>query len=164
MDSVLPSLLGITVLVLTSLMLGRSGFTSFRVLSDSWQKAQAQSVARLHSDIAITSAIRTGGEMDVVVENRGTTPMVDFSKVDVVAQYDSGGIIYAKYLTFTTAAPQPDDTWSVVSIMNDVVDPHVLDGGESMTIHLKFNPAPDTTSNWLQITTEQGISASALFN
>jgi hypothetical protein len=164
MDSVLPSVLGITVLLLSALMLGRSGFTSFRVMSDSWQNAEAQSVERLHSDIAITSAVRTGSSVDVVIENHGTTPVVDYSKVDVVVQYASGGITFAKYLPFTTASPQPDDTWTVVSIMNDVVDPRVLNGGENMTIRLQLNPAPDTASNWLQVTTEQGISASALFN
>lgn len=164
MDSVLPSLLGITMLLLSSLMLGRSGFLSFRVLSDSWQHAQAHSVERLRSDIAITSAVLTGNTVDVVIENQGATPLVDYSKVDVVVQYASGGIIYAKYLPFTTASPQPDDSWVVVSITNDVVDPRVLDGGENMTIRLQLNPAPDTASNWLQVTTEQGISASALFN
>ena len=86
------------------------------------------------------------------------------SKVDVVVQYDSGGISYAKYISFTTAVPQPDDTWSVVSIVNDVIDPRVLNTGESLTIRLQLNPAPDTASNWLQVTTEQGFSASALFN
>lgn len=164
MDNVLPSVLGITVLLLSSLMLGRSGFASFRVLSDSWRNAEQQSVERLHSAISITSANRNAGEVDAVVQNSGATPVVDFSKVDVVVQYDSGGISYAKYVSFTTAVPQPDDTWRVASIVNDVIDPRVLNTGESMTIRLELNPAPDTVSNWLQVTTEQGVSASALFN
>lgn len=164
MDSILPSVLGITVLLLSSLMLGRSGFESFRVLSDSWRNAEHQSVERLHSVISITSAGRTAGAVDVVIQNSGATPVIDFSRMDVVVQYDSGGISYAKYISFTTAVPQPDDTWSVVSIVNDVVDPRVLNTGESMTIRLQLNPAPDTVSNWLQVTTEQGFSASALFN
>src|SRR3990172_5593030 len=161
MDSVLPSVLGITVLLLSSLMLGRSGFASFRVLSDSWRNAEQQSVERLHSVISITSANRSAGGGDVVIQNSGATPVIDFSKVDVVVQYDSGGISYAKYISFTTAVPQPDDTWSVVSIVNDVIDPRVLNTGESLTIRLQLNPAPDTVSNWLQVTTEQGFSASA---
>ena len=164
MDSVLPSVLGITVLFLSSLMIGRSGLTSFRVMSDSWQRAEEHSVERLQSDISITSANRTGGEVDLVVLNDGATPVVDFSKVDVVVQYSSGGISYAKYLPFTTDAPPPDDTWGVVAIVNDVVDPRVLNYGESLTMRLQLNPAPDTASNWVQVTTEQGVSASAVFN
>ena len=164
MDSVLPSVLGITVLLLSSLMIGRSGLTSFGVLSDSWQRAEERSVERLQSDIFITSANRTGGEVDLVVQNNGATPVVDFSKVDVVVQYSSGGISYAKYLPFTTDDPPPDGTWGVVAIVNDVVDPRVLNYGESLTMRLQLNPAPDTASNWVQVTTEQGVSASAVFN
>jgi hypothetical protein len=86
MDSVLPSVLGITVLIVSSLVLGRSGFTSFRVLSDSWQRAEEQSIERLQSDISITSINRTANEVDVTVQNDGATPAIDFSKMDLVIQ------------------------------------------------------------------------------
>jgi hypothetical protein len=164
MDSVLPSVLGITALLLSSLVLGRSGFTSFRVLSDSWQGATKQSIQRLQSDIAITSVSRNGGGVDLVIKNDGVTPMVDFSKVDVVVQYNSGNVTYAKYIPFTIATPQPDDTWQVLAIVDDVVDPRVLNTGESMSIRIELNPVPDTANNWIQITTEQGISTSAMFS
>lgn len=164
MDSILPSLFGIAVLLTSSLMLGRSGFTSFRVMSDSWQRAEERSMERLHSDISITSAVLTGAELDLTVQNEGATPVIDFSKVDVVVQYGAGGISYAKYLPFTTDVPQPDDTWSVLAIINDVVDPRVLNYGESMSLKLLLNPAPDTPGNWVQMTTEHGVSASAAFN
>jgi hypothetical protein len=163
MDSVLPSLLGITVLVLSSLLLGKSGFTSFRVLSDSWQSAEHRSVERFHSDIAITSTNTSGGQVDIVIENSGSTPVADFSRMDVVVQYSSGGVSYTKYLPFTIDLPQPDDSWTVLVINNDVVDPRVLNDGEEMTVRLVLNPAPDTLANWVQVTTEQGISASAVF-
>jgi archaellum component FlaF (FlaF/FlaG flagellin family) len=164
MDSVLPSVLGITVLLTSSLLLGRSGFASFRTMTDSWQQAEQQSMERLHSDITITSVNRTGGEVDVTVQNTGATSVVDFSKVDVVVQYSSGGTSYVKYIAFTTDSPPPDDMWGVVAIVNDVVDPRVLNSGESMTLRVQLNPAPDTASNWLQVTTEQGFSASSVFN
>lgn len=164
MDSILPSLFGITILLTSWLLLGRSGFTSFRVLSDSWQQAESRSMERLHSDITIMSAVRTGGQVDLVVRNDGSTPVIDFSKVDIVVQYSAGGIAYAKYVGFTTEVPQPDDTWSVVAIVDDVVDPRVLNTGESLALKLMLNPVPDTPTNWVQVTTEQGVSAAAAFN
>jgi hypothetical protein len=164
MDSVLPSLFGITVLLIGSLVLGRSGFTSFRVLTDSWQQAEERSMERLHSDITITSATQSGAEVDLLVQNEGATPVVDFSKMDVLVQYSAGGIAYAKYVGFTTDVPQPDDTWSAVAIVDDVVDPRVLNTGESLALKLVLNPAPDTPTNWVQVTTEQGVSAAAAFN
>jgi hypothetical protein len=164
MDSILPSVFGITILLTSALLLGRSGFTSFRVMTDSWQQAESRSMERLHSDITITSAVRTGGEVDLTVQNNGSTPVIDFSKMDVVVQYSAGGVSYAKYIAFTADVLQPDDTWTVVAITNDVVDPRVLNYGESMSLTLLLNPAPDTPSNWVQVTSEQGVSAAAAFN
>lgn len=164
MDSILPSLFGITVLLTSALLLGRSGFASFGVLSDSWREAETHSMERLQSDIAITSAVRTGNQLDLTIQNEGSTPVVDFSRVDVLVQYSAGGTPYAKYIPFTTDLPQPDDTWSVLAIVNDVIDPRVVNYGESMSVRILLNPAPDTASNWVQVTSEQGVSASAAFN
>jgi len=164
MDSILPSLFGITILLTSALLLGRSGFSSFRVMTESWQQAETNTMERLHSDIAITSATLAGAELDLVVQNEGGTPVIDFSRMDVLVQYSAGGIPYAKYISFTNELPQVDDTWRVVVITNDVIDPRVLNAGESMSVKLLLNPAPDTPDNWVQVTTEHGVSASAVFS
>jgi hypothetical protein len=164
MDSILPSLFGITVLLTSSLLLGRSGFTSFRVMTESWQQAETNTMQRLHSDISITSATRTGAELDLVVQNDGATPVIDFSKMDVLVRYSEGGVTYDKYIAFTNDLPQADDTWRVVAIVNDVIDPRVVNTGESISIKVQLNPAPDTSGNWVQVTSEHGVSASAAFD
>ncbi len=164
MDSVLPALLAVTILVLASLMLGRSGFSSFRVLSDSWQDAEELSIERVRSDISITSINVNGSDIDVVVRNDGATAVVDFSRMDMLIQYTAASTTYNKYLDFTTVTtPQPDDSWRVLSISNDVIDPRVLNAGESMTIRARLSPQPGTGSHWLQVTTELGISADSSF-
>lgn len=164
MDSVLPALLAVTILLLASLFIGRSGFSSFQVLGDSWQDAEARSVERVRSDISLTSIDASGSDIDVTVQNDGATEVVDFSRMDVVVQYTGGGTTYVKYLDFTTeSAPQPDDSWRVLSINNDVIDPRVLNGGESMTVRLVLNPVADSGSHWLQVTTELGISTASFF-
>jgi hypothetical protein len=164
MDSVLPGILAVALLVLGSLVIGRSGFTSFNVLGDAWRDAEERSVERLQSDVSVTSVVAAGSSIDAVLENHGQTPVVDFSRMDVVVQYSSGGTSYVKYLQFTTdASPQPADTWRVVSITNDVIDPRVLNTGESMTVRIELSQAPDAGSHWLQITTELGISAASFF-
>jgi hypothetical protein len=164
MDSILPSLFGITVLLTSSLLLGRSGFTSFRVMTESWQQAESNTMERLHSDISITSAVRSGAEVDIVVQNDGATPVIDFSKMDVLVRYSAGGTIYDKYIAFTNELPQADDTWRVIAIVNDVVDPRIVNSGESMSAKVLLNPAPDVAGNWIQVTTEHGVSASTAFN
>ncbi len=164
MDSILPALIAVAILVLASLMLGRSSFTSIRVVSDAWQDAEERSVERVRSDITITSIIVSGPNIDVTVRNDGATPVVDFSRMDVVVQYTSAPTNYTKYVDYTTqSAPQPDDTWRVVSVNNDVIDPRILNTSENMSLRIKLSPAPGSGSHWLQVTTELGISASLFF-
>ncbi len=105
-------------------------------------------------------------DVDVVVRNDGATPVVDFSRMDVVVQYTSGannGLI--EYIDFTPqASPQPGPAWRVVSISNDVIDPSVLNTAESMTLRTRLFPALGTsTNNWIQVTTELGISSASFF-
>lgn len=165
MDNIIPALLAVTILVLASLMLGRSGFNSFQVLGDSWQDAEERSIERVRSDIAIDSINVNGANVDVLVRNDGATSVIDFSRMDVVVQYTGGSQSHIKYIAFTTeSSPQPDDAWRVLSLSDDVIDPGVLNTGESMTMRIRLNPAVDTgTSHWLQVTTELGISASSFF-
>jgi hypothetical protein len=168
-DSILPALLAVTVLVLASLTLGRSSFTSFEVLGQSFKDAEERALERTRSDIQIASITVTGNDVTVSVTNEGATEVVDFSRMDVVVQYQSGDAIngyeaHTVWLPYTTEPAQPDNTWTVTSITNDVIDPGVLNTGETLNLRLRLNPAVGTgTSNWLQVTTELGISASLFF-
>ena len=105
-------------------------------------------------------------DVDVTVRNDGATPIVDFSRMDVVLQYTTGGSnVLNKYVDFTIdTAPQPAPNWLPVSVSDDVIDPGILNTGESLLIRARLFPAVGTgTSNWLQVTTELGISASLFF-
>jgi hypothetical protein len=49
-------------------------------------------------------------------------------------------------------------------VTNDVIDPGVLNQGESMTIRITLDPSPDPlSSHWVQVTTELGISVASFF-
>ena len=164
MDSILPAILAVGLLLLASLALGRSSFTSFQVLGDSFQDAEERTIERGRSDISITSIVVSGADVDVIVQNDGATNVVDFSRMDVVVQYQSGGSSLVEWVPYTITSPQPLNTWTVVSISNDVIEPGILNTGESLTIRVKLDPAVGTgTSNWLQVTTELGISGSLFF-
>ncbi len=104
-------------------------------------------------------------DIDFTIQNDGATAVVDFSQMDVVVQYTLASNTYADYGVFTlSSSPQPSDTWRAISISNDVIDPRVLNTGESLNGTLRVFPAVGTgTSNWLQVTTELGISASSFF-
>jgi len=104
-------------------------------------------------------------DISFTVQNDGATPVVDFSRMDVVAQYSVASETFAHYGGFTTeAAPQPANTWRAISITNDVIDPRIVNTNESLNGTVRVFPAVGSgTSNWLQVTTELGISASSFF-
>ena len=105
-------------------------------------------------------------DVDVTVRNDGATPIVDFSRMDVVLQYTAGGSnVVNTYVDFTIdTAPQPAPSWLPLSVSDDVIDPGILNTGESLQIKVRLFPAVGAgTSNWLQVTTELGISASLFF-
>lgn len=166
MDSVLPALLAVTIMLIASLVIGRSSLSSFQVLSDSWLAAEERSVNLVRSDITITSVTRQGGagtNFDLTVRNDGATRVVDFSRMDVVVRYTSGSTTYNKYLDFNSTASPGDNEWSVISITDDVIDPSVLNTGETLDIEIQLNPAASNGTHWLQVTTELGVSAQLFF-
>jgi hypothetical protein len=68
------------------------------------------------------------------------------------------------YVPYSTSSPLPDNTWTALVITDDVIDPGVLNNGESVTIQVRLNPPVGTpTSNWTQVSTELGVSASSFF-
>src|SRR3990172_6273805 len=104
MDSILPGLVALALLLLASLSLGKSGITSFETMSASWQDAEQRAIERARSDIVITSINNSSGIVDVVIRNDGDTSVSDFSHMDVVVQYQSGATNFIKYIAFTTQA------------------------------------------------------------
>jgi hypothetical protein len=77
----------------------------------------------------------------------------------------SSGFTYnVVYVPYSDVTPLPDNTWTALVITDDVVDPGVLNNGESLTIQARLNPPVGTpTSNWVQVSTELGVSASSFF-
>ena len=151
------------VLIIGSLTLGQSGIESYQSLGASWTNALDLSEERVASDIKVTCTSTGGSDVDVLVRNDGTTSVSDFSRVDVVAQYSSGAedhIIWVPY----TAPPLQSNTWTILSIADDKIDPGILDPGETALIRMRLDPAvAPSTTNWVQVTTELGISASFFF-
>ena len=164
MDNIIPALLALGVLVLASMTLGRSGVSSFSQLGDAWHDAEERSLERVRTEVSVSSVNVSGSDVDVTLRNDGATELVDFSRMDVVVQYTSGAQNYIKYVDFTTdTLTQPDDTWVVTAVSDDVIDPGVLNTGETLHIRIRLNPSVGTGSHWVQVTTELGVSAATFF-
>lgn len=163
MDNVLPGLLFTIVLIIGSLTLGESGIKSYQNVGVSWTNAINLSEERVASDIRVTCTSTGGSDVDVLVRNDGTTSVSDFSRIDVVAQYSSGAQNHVIWLPYT-APPLQSNSWTILSIADDRIDPGILNTGETALIRMRLDPAvAPSTTNWVQVTTELGVSASFLF-
>lgn len=162
MDGVLPALLGLTLLLVVSLSVGSSGLQTYQTLGQSWRDAQELSERRVNSDVSIAAINPNGFDVRVTLDNDGTTPIVDYPSMDVVVQYATGSGTIIDWMTY--AAPLQPNSWTVGALLNDGMEPQVLNGGESAILRVCLDPPPAPGStNWLQVTTDLGISAADSF-
>jgi hypothetical protein len=161
MDSVLGWVVGFGILIAASLTIAFAGTRGFATTSESWKAAVQQSELRLESDIAVTSVASNGFEWDVLVENRGRTAVEDFARLDLIAHYTDATGDQVRWLPFAGAL-QPN-TWTA-AILGDAIGKGVLNEDEILQMTVCIDPpVEDTTLNWLQVTTERGISAARVF-
>ena len=167
MGTALSGFFVLSILFTATMVFFRINLLGTELVRDSIQEATQLEEERAGARISVASTTGVIGTntLRATVDNEGDTSVADFAKMDVVVQYTLVSITYADYGVFTTlSSPQPSDTWRALSISNDVIDPRVLNTGESLNGTLRVFPAVGTgTSNWLQVTTELGISASSFF-
>ena len=77
------------------------------------------------------------------VVNRGEISLTDFTKWDIIVQYETGT---ANYLSYTTSDNPGSNEWTVDSIYMlddnpEVYDPDILNPGEQMKLLLNVDPA-----------------------
>jgi hypothetical protein len=162
MDSALTTIFAFGVILAASALVARGGLYGYETLSESWSAAEQRSEERINSDIRVTSITSDGFEWDVSVRNDGRTPIIDFSALDLVVHYSSGADDYITWLPFATTLQA--NGWTVASIQGDGVEQGVVNQGETAQLEVCLDPAPaNATVNWLQVTTEAGISSASSF-
>jgi len=94
--------------------------------------------------------------------NSGQVNLADFSKWDVIVQYQNGGV---SYLTYSANYPPSDNQWTVKGIYSsgetpEIFDPNVLDPGEQMIVSIILNPevGPGQTCR-ITISAPNGVEA-----
>ena len=156
-----------------TLALAGTSCSAVDLVSSSWQEMAENTgqSARTRISSEAREIDAQGLNVRVTLNNTGWTPVADFSRWDVIVQYYGTTTPYSiGRLTFTEGVPG-DDEWRVEGIFEDaqagkpeVFQPGVLDPGEEIKIHMKLNPAVATqTTNWVTISTSNGIAVSAYF-
>jgi len=122
---------------------------------------------QLKTEIEISNITANGTRIDVTLCNTGHERIREYSQMDLIVHYhpDEGGMRVV-WLPYTNGTPG-DDEWTVTGISPDLINPGILDPDENMTILIMADggyPMKYNATNWLQITTPNGVSTSKYFS
>jgi hypothetical protein len=167
MESSIPAAVIAAILMVSAMVLARSGHQSFDSLSWSWKTMEARAGERAGTELTIADVKRVsaGLYVDVDLRNDGNTRVADFGGMDVVLEYTAsgGGGDVISWIPYTTG-PLADNTWTVQSIVDDTFDPGILNPGETMLMRIQLNPpVAKPSTNRITIATELGVTVSTTF-
>ena len=149
MESAIPALIILTLLILLSLTLAEQILLSHQVAAESWLVMEERQLDRSQTRISVTDATApSGAQVRVLVRNDGQTKLADFDEWDVILRADNTAEWYA----------YPTD-WTVE--IDEGIELDILNPGETMTVTLY----PDSvgSDNLVVLTTPNGVSASQVF-
>lgn len=164
METSIPALLMTAILMITTVVLARSGYSSLDELGQSWQTMEERLNEQTHTELTATqtSVDESRANLTLMLRNDGQTKWANWAAMDVVVEYFSeSGTRYAAWIPYTSGSLQ-SNTWTVGSIQNDFFDPDVLNPGETLEMQIRVNPPlGPTTTGWVIVSTENGITLTA---
>ena len=151
MESAIPALIILTLLILLSLTLAEQILVSHQVAAESWLEMEDRQLDRSRTSISIVEADAPNvAQVQVLVRNDGQTKLADFDQWDVILRVDSTADWY----------DYSSNEWSLE--IDEGIELDILNPGETMTVTL----SPDGgvgSDNLVVLTTPNGVSASQVF-
>lgn len=167
MEQTIPALLIAAIMILSGVLLADVTTSSVDSINLSWRETERLMEERLGTDLSVQSTSVSGGgdELTIEVLNEGRTAISNFDGMDVIVTYDGqDSERHIAWLPYSEEDPQPDNTWQVTSIANDLRNKGVLDLGEQMTLRVLLDPPADAgPDRWIVIATDTGISYTVYF-
>lgn len=153
-------LFGITYVIFTF-----GGFTdtaaSFSEASHKTSDLESK-LAKTSIGTTIESTPGTDTTFDFNITNLNLEKQWDFENFDVIITYDSGGVTYTTTQTFDSVCPPVSGEWCISSWTSDVIDPEILNNGETITITTEIaNALQSSTDLIVIVSTPNGVVASA---
>jgi len=85
----------------------------------------------------------------------------EFDKFDVIITYDSNGQTYTQTMTYVSSCLPNDGEWCIGTWTNDVMDPEILNDGETITVDVKVDNNLESGKDLIVVvSTQNGIVAS----
>ncbi|PKL64258.1 MAG: hypothetical protein CVV32_09975 [Methanomicrobiales archaeon HGW-Methanomicrobiales-3] len=154
---IIGAAIGVLLLVVVAYILVGSTLTTAEVVVAAQNDLTLQHEQRLRTSLTITSEIPPDDfAFNFSVKNTGSEIISNFAHMDILTS-DGAELGYTAYTYQKEGMPGPG-YWSVTRIENDYLHPNSLDPGESMWCMVTFSGNPPI---WFQVTTANGVSASA---
>jgi archaellum component FlaF (FlaF/FlaG flagellin family) len=164
METSIPAAVVAAILMVSAMVLARSGYQSVDDMSLVWKEMEARSGEQARTQLTITSVTHTSPYVNVAVRNDGSTTLAEYERWDVVVQYTTGASARVLAWIPYTNGPLAANTWIVQSISNDAFEPGILNPGETLNMRIWLDPpAGSGTANRLVIATDLGVTVSAAF-
>lgn len=172
MESLITVILVVTLILFAGLNIFQETMDAQSDLATTWQEMEDLSGERARTMLTpISSTIKnSGGTVEVILRNEGSTKLADFDRWDVFLQYYTDSASYEiGWYPYVTTVPGSDQ-WTNAGIYVDAAtaqveafEPGILNPGEEIVIQVQVNPTIGmTTTNMLTVSTDYGIQASTI--
>lgn len=164
METSIPAAIVAAVLMVSAVVLVRSGHQSFDDLSRAWKEMEDRAGEQARTQLTVTNVTHASPYVDIDVQNDGSTRLAEFDRMDVVVEYtDTTGASVLVWIPYTDG-PLATNTWTVQAIVNDAFEPGIVNPDETLQMRIELAPTVGTgTTNRLVIATDLGVSISASF-
>ena len=166
----------VTVAVLLAAMSGlaQSSVVPQSAASDSLKMTRDKTgeVARTAMSSLDSSVLSAGSEVEVTVRNDGQTPLLGFTKWDVLVTYEGATGLEIQRLAYTTDSSPSSGEWTVEGIYQDaasatdeVYQPGIVNTGEEFVITSALSPAVSSPSdNSFVLAVDNGVALTVPFS
>ena len=165
--SIIAAIVAVAAILIAANVAITGGLYMTNTLTSSMKEVQDTKNEQLKTEIEISNITANGTRIDVTLCNAGHERIREYSQMDLIVHYhpDDGDmrVVWLPYASGTLG----DDEWTVTGRSPDMINPGILDPDENMTIRIMADggyPMKYNATNWLQITTPNGVSTSKYFS
>ena len=155
-SEIIGAAVGVILLVIVAYVVVGSTLFAAETVTTAQKDLTLQQEARVRTAFAVTDVRYNTSIIHANITNTGTEIIGDFKHMDVLV-YDAGLNKYQEYPYSTENPPTAPQSWGIDDRYNEFIHPYELDPGETYRIRINTGSSP----RWFQITTANGVSASA---
>jgi flagellar protein FlaF len=151
---IIAAAVGVMLLIVVGYVVVGATITTAETVTNAQKDVTLQNEIRLGTAIVITDPLQSSSNITSNVTNSGTEIISDFRHMDVIV-YDTGSNEYQVCIYDASGNP---GTWGITNRYQDFIHPSELDPGEKYQIRVATS---GSSPSWFQITTSNGVYASA---